>query len=364
MSIGRNALRSGLVMVAAVGLIAGCAKEREQAEPPRAVNVVRVAASPGDLGVSYTGDVRARYESVLGFRIPGKITARLVDVGQTVTPGQVLARLDPADQRLQSVAARQQMLAAQSTYEQAKNDLARFKDLYRQNFVSAAELDRRQTAYDVAQAQLAQAKAQLGIYENQSEYTSLKADHAGVVTAIGAEVGQVVAAGQMVAKVARPGEREVAISVPENRLAELRRARDVRIGLWAAPEKRYRGRIREVAPSAEPVTRTYTVKVTVVDADDEVELGMTANVYIEGNGAGQVVRLPPTALFQKGTEPAVWVVDPKSSQVSLRPVRVGRYTDDAVIVVAGLDPGELVVRAGVHKLFAGESVRVLPGAAE
>jgi multidrug efflux system membrane fusion protein len=360
----KRTIRAGVATLAALALLGGCGKEAKQAEPPRAVNVVRVTASAGALGASYTGDVRARYESVLGFRIPGKIAARLVDVGERVVAGQALAQLDPADQKLQSVAARQQVLAAQSSHEQAKTDLARFTDLHRQNFVSAAELDRRKTAYEVAEAQLAQARAQLRIYENQSDYTVLKADHAGVVTGIGAEVGQVVAAGQMVAKVARPGEMEVAINVPENRLAELRGAQEVRIGLWAAPERRYRGRIREIAPSAEPVTRTYTVKVSVLDADAEVQLGMTATVHIGGNGGGQVMRLPPTALFQKGAEPAVWVVDPGSAEVSLRPVRVARYTDDAVIVSAGLVAGEMVVRAGVHKLFAGEKVRILPGAPE
>ncbi|MEO8040851.1 MAG: efflux RND transporter periplasmic adaptor subunit, partial [Betaproteobacteria bacterium] len=174
-----------------------------------------------------------------------------------------------------------------------------------------------------------------------------------------AEVGQVVAAGQMVMQLARRGEREVAINVPENRLGELRKADQVRIGFWARPDKVLDGRIREIAPSADPVTRTYTTKVTILNPDAEVELGMTATVFFRTNGHGPVVRLPATALFQKGDDAAVWIVDPKTNQVSLRPVKVARYGDDFVSLSEGLAGGEVVVRAGVHKLFANEKVRIL-----
>lgn len=356
---------STLVLAIAVVLAqAGCAKEEKKPDEPRAVNVVRAETSSGELGTSYTGEVRARFETQLGFRVAGKVTARLAEVGDKVKTGQVLAKLDPGDQQLGIEAARQQLAAADANYEQNRSDLTRFTELAKQGFVSTADIERRANATRVAEAQLAQARAQLGTYENQSAYTQLRADHDGVVTAIGAEVGQVVAAGQMVMRVARRGEREVAVNVPENRLAEIRNAKQIRIGFWAEPDKLLDGRVREIAPSADPVTRTYTTKVTILDADTNVQLGMTANVYFKSNGHGSVVRLPATALYQKGTEAAVWVVDPKTAQVSLRPVKVGRFGDDGVTITEGLAGGEIVVRAGVHKLFANEKVRILAEAAQ
>lgn len=356
---------SPLVLATTVALaLGGCAKEEKKPDEPRAVNVVRAETSSGELGASYTGEVRARYETQLGFRVAGKVTARLAEVGDTVRVGQVLARLDPGDQQLGIEAARQQLAAAQANYEQNRSDLVRFTELAKQGFVSTADIERRANATRVAEAQLAQAKAQLGTYENQSAYTQLRADHDGVVTAIGAEVGQVVSAGQMVMRVARRGEREVAVNVPENRLAEIRAAKKVGIGFWAEPGKLLDGRVREIAPSADPVTRTYTTKVTILNPDAEVQLGMTANVYFKSNGNGSVVRLPSTALYQKGSEAAVWVVDPKTGQVSLRPVKVGRFGDDGVTITEGLAGGEIVVRAGVHKLFANEKVRILAEVAQ
>jgi RND family efflux transporter MFP subunit len=292
--------------------------------------------------------------------VPGKVSARLVEVGSTVKAGQVLARLDPGDQQLGIEAARQQLSAAQTNYDQSAKDLARFSELAKQGFVGAADLERRASAARVAEAQLAQAKAQLGTFENQSAYTSLRADHDGIVTAIGAEVGQVVAAGQMVVRVARRGEREVVVNVPENRLSEVRDAKQIKIGFWAEPDKLLDGKVREIAPSADPVTRTYATKITILKPDADIQLGMTANAYFMSDGQGSVVRLPSTALYQKGDDTAVWVVDPKTGQVSLRPVKVGRFGDDAVTIISGLAGGELVVRAGVHKLFPNEKVRILP----
>jgi len=344
--------------------LAACGKEEKTPDPPRPVNVVRAESATGELGTSYTGEVRARFETALGFRLAGKVTARLAEIGDGVKAGQVLARLDPADQRLGTEAAQQQMSAAQTTYEQNRSDLARFSELARQGFIGAAELERRTAATRVAEAQLSQAKAQLGTYQNQSSYTELRADHDGVVTAIGAEAGQVVAAGQMVMRVARNGEREVAINVPENRLGEVRKAQQIHVGFWAQPDKLLDGRVREIAPSADPVTRTYTTKVTILNPDAEVQLGMTANVSFRVDGHGAVVRLPSTALFQKGDQTAVWIVDPKTGQVNLRPVKVARFGDDAVSITEGLAGGELVVRAGVHKLFANEKVRILREAAQ
>ena len=340
-------------------LLAGCQREAPPPLPPRIVNVLKVESAKPDALASYTGDVRARYETALGFRVPGKIVARLVDVGAIVKAGQPLARLDPADQQLGIDAARQQTVAAQANHDQLRNDLQRFTELKKDGFISAADLDRRTAAFEVAKAQLAQSKSQLDITRNQSAYTVLTADHDGVVTAIAAETGQVVGAGQMVAKVARLTEKEVLVNVPENRVEAFRSTPEIAIDLWASPGQFYAGTVREISPAADPVTRTVAARVSIVDADAAVGWGMTANVYLRGNDAGAIARLPATAVFQKGDAPAVWVVDPKSSQVVLRPIKVARFGDEGVTVTDGLAAGEMVVRAGVHKLFAGEKVRVI-----
>lgn len=352
-------LRRTMPALAVALCLSACSKEPQPIEEVRPVHVVKVELGGGGTQTTYTGDVRARYETALGFRVAGKVVERRVEVGSRVARGEVLARLDPSDYQLNIEAAKSQLAAASSDFAQAEDDLKRYRDLYEQKFVSAAEFDRRQTAYDVAKARLEQAQAQLGVTRNQSAYTTLRADHAGIVTAIAAEVGQVVSAGQTVMRVARPEEMEVVIAVPESRLDEVGAARQAAITLWAEPGARFAGRIREISPSADPVTRTYSVKVTLLDPTPRVQLGMTANVLL-GTGQGEpVIRLPLTALFQQGDEPAVWLVDPKTGRVTLTPVEVARYTQDAVEIASGLGEGDLVVRAGVHKLHAGQQVRVL-----
>lgn len=355
---------SVLIALPLLVFVAACQKGTERPDEPRPVHVVKATLTADDQEASYTGDVRARWESSLGFRVPGKIVARLVEVGQKVKKNEVLARLDPEDQKLSAEAAKQQLVAFRSDYQQTKADLVRYKELFEKGFISAADYDKRKTSYDTAAARLEQGTAQLELTRNQTAYTTLHADQDGVVTAVQAEVGQVVLAGQTVIKVARLDEKEVAVNVPENRLVELRGTKEVDITLWATPGKSYHGRIREVSPSADNVTRTYTVKVTLLDPDPTVQLGMTANVFVKGGSRVAAARLPLTALFQKGSEPAVWVIDPKTGQVVLTPVQVGRYTQDYVTVVSGLKDGDLVVRAGVHKLNQGEKVRILADAAQ
>jgi membrane fusion protein, multidrug efflux system len=339
--------------------LSACSKEPPRVEDVRPVHVVEVKLDGSGTQTTYTGDVRARYETALSFRVAGKIVERKVEVGSRVTRGELLARLDPSDYQLNIEAANSQLAAARSDFAQAQDELKRFRDLYEKKFISAAEFDRRQTAFDVAKARLEQAQAQLGVTRNQSAYTSLRADHAGIVTAIAVEVGQVVTAGQTVMRVARPEEMEVVVAVPESKLDDLRAATQVLTTLWAEPETRFKGRIRETSPSADPVTRTYSIKVTILDPSPKVQLGMTANVFLGSGVAEPVIRLPLTALFQQGDKGAVWIVDPKTGVVALTPVQVTRYTQDGVEIAAGLKPGDLVVRAGVHKLHPGQKVRVL-----
>lgn len=348
----------------AMTCLAGCKPAEPPPEPPRAVNVVRIEAGKGANTANYTGDVRARYETALGFRVGGKIASRLVDVGDVVRKGQVLMRLDPSDQRLSEQAAGDALSAARASHDQAVTDFKRFEDLFRRGFISAAEFDRHRTTLDVATARLSEARAQLDMARNQADYTTLHAQADGVVTLVDAEAGQVVGPGQPVVRVARPGQKEVAFSVPENQLDRVHSGVSVRVDLWALPGHAYAGRVREVSPVADPVTRTYLAKASITDADRQVQLGMTAAVHVEEGESPSVIRLPTTALFQKGDDTAVWVVDPASSQVTLRPVKVGRYAEDYITVVEGLEPGQMVVRAGVQKLFPNQKVRVLADRAQ
>ena len=353
----RYVVRIAATLVLIAGLSA-CGKEAAKAPEARVVNVVRVHPGSGSSEVAYSGDVRARYETNLSFRVAGKIVARNVEVGTVVRSGDVLARLDPEDQKLNAQSAQSQLAATQSEYDQIKADLERYSDLYKKEFISKADYDRRLSAFNVAQARLAQAKAQLSVTQNQTGYTALAADHAGVITAIQAEVGQVVAPGQAVMKLARTDDKEVVISIPENRLAELNGSKEIAITLWANPAMKYRGKVREVSPSADPVTRTYAAKISVLNPDTTMKLGMTANVYLTGARRGVSAMLPATALFQDNGKAAVWLVDPAASTVKLVPVEVGEYIEDKIAITAGLKQGDVVVRAGVHKLFAGEKVRI------
>lgn len=326
--------------------------------------VVTQKAVAGDAGLqaSFAGEVRARSESALGFRVGGKIIERLVDVGAVVKAGTPLARIDARDLQLNSASVRSQLAAAQADVVQAQADYTRYNDLYQKKFVSGADIDKRKATLDVAQARLDQAKAQLNVADNQSTYALLTADRAGVITAVEAEAGQVVAAGQTVVRLARDAEKEIAIAVPENRLPELQAAQKIDVTLWATPDKRYAGKVREISPGADAVTRTYAARIAVADADVQMRLGMTANVLVHrdgtGTSAGNAVVLPLTALYQQGTNTALWIVDPKTQTVKLMPVVVGVFREDAVTIVSGVNAGDVVVTAGVHKLTQGQKVRV------
>lgn len=338
--------------------LAGCGEKPPA--PALAPLVVTQQVVAGDAGqqASFAGEVRARSESALGFRVGGKITARLVDVGAVVKPGTAIARIDARDLQLNSASVKSQMAAAQADVTQAQADYARYRDLFQKNFVSAAEIDRRKATLEVAQARLEQARAQLNVADNQSTYAVLSADRAGVITAVEADVGQVVAAGQTVVRLARESEKEILITIPENRLPEVQAAQRIVVGLWAARGRLYTGRVREVSPIADAVTRTYAVRIAVPDADANMRLGMTASVVLQQPGAGDAVVLPLTAVYQQGAQAALWVVEPASQTVKLTPVKVGVFRENTVTVLSGVKQGDRVVTAGVHKLTQGQKVRL------
>jgi membrane fusion protein, multidrug efflux system len=341
-------------------LLSACAKEQIVSEPVRPVMTQKISLAASTDADVYSGDVRPRHEADLGFRIGGKIISRQVDVGARVKKGALLARLDPRDAQLTAQSAQSQVAATETEFNFAKAELERNRDLLAKNFISQAVYDAKLNSFNSAQAKLAQARSQAAVSSNQSAYASLYADQDGVITAVNAEPGQVVAAGQSVVKLARPEEKDVVINIPESRVADIKKVQEVALRLWALPEKIYQGKVREVSPSADPVTRTYTAKIGIVDAAD-IQLGMTANVLLQQNGAARTAVLPLSALYQQDGKSALWIVDAQG-KVQLRPVQTGAYREDGVVIIAGVKEGEVVVTAGVHKLVPGQSVR-LPDAA-
>jgi RND family efflux transporter MFP subunit len=340
--------------------LAACSQPTPVASAPRPVLAQVVHPAASGLGNLYSGEVRARHETDLAFRVGGKLVARTVDVGSRVTRGTVLAKLDPQDAKLAVDGARSQLAAAEADHSLAKAELERYRQLFAQNFVSQAVLDARVTTFNATKAKLDQALAQLATARNQSDYTTLIADADGVITAVTAELGQVVSPGQPIVRLARPDEKEVVINVPESRLAELREAKRVLVSLWTQPERPYTGLVREISPTADPVTRTFTVKVSVPQAGATVRLGMTANVIVGDPNESTVVTLPLGALDQSAGAASVWIVDPQTRTATPRPVEIGAYREDGVTVRTGVSAGEVVVTAGVHKLVAGETVRLAP----
>jgi multidrug efflux system membrane fusion protein len=353
--------RSLPFLLLAALLLDGCQKHEPPPVVVQPVQLVEVKAGSAETATVFAGEVKPRHEAELAFRIGGKMIQRSVDTGARVKKGQVLARLDPADVGLQAEAAKAAVAAAEADHTFARAEYERYRQLQSEKFVSASALEQKRNLFNAAGARLDQARAQLSVTQNQAGYAALVAPDSGVITAVRAEAGQVVAAGQAVMKLAREDEREVAISVPENRLRDLERAREIGVFLWANPQKIYPARVREIAPAVDPVTRTFAVRVSILDADPTVQWGMTANVGLRGEGNATAVLIPAPALYRKDGTPAVWIFDQKARMVSLRPVEIGQYREDGVIVTAGLAGGEWIVAAGVNKLQPGQAVRPYEG---
>ncbi|MEF7614105.1 efflux RND transporter periplasmic adaptor subunit [Aquincola sp. MAHUQ-54] len=342
----------------ASALLAGCSRPAAEAEPVRAVRTVVVAAQSAGGSAEYAAEVRARTESRLSFRVGGKITRRHVDLGDTVKAGQVLAQLDPQDLRLGETAAQAAVRAAQVNFDLAAADLKRYRELRDQGFISGAELERRQTTMQAAQAQLEQARAQAGVQANQAAYSSLVADVAGVITGVDAEPGAVVSAGTPVLRLAHDGPRDVVFTVPEDRLTSVRallgRPGAVQVTLWGSGEQRMPASVREVAAAADPVTRTFLVKADVGNAP--VRLGQTATASIAQARVDNVTKLPLSAVFEQQGASAVWVVDVPTMTVRAQRIQVGGADGRDIVVTGGLQPGQRVVSAGVHVLTQGQKV--------
>lgn len=351
-----SALAATLAMSALV-LVTGCSKPVEKTEDVRPVRTITLSAEHEDVLAQFSGDVRARIESRLGFRVGGKIITRKVDVGTMVKRGQVLMQLDPQDLQLAQMQSSAGLRAAESNQYLASEELKRYKDLRAKNFVSQAVLDGKETTYKAAQASYEQAVAGFKSQSNQTGYTTLVADVDGVVTSVEAEVGQVVAAGTPVVRVAQLGEKEVVIGIPEDQVDTLRRVTDVRVRTWAKPDQILQGAIREISPVADPVTRTYTVRISIADAPADVRLGMTAFVAFAAKTPVAMVKVPLTALFQEKNTSAVWVVE--SGAVKLVPVQIGASAGNDILLAGGVTAGQTVVTAGVNLLKPGQKVTIL-----
>lgn len=351
-----------VVSALCVLMLSACHKAEPLQEPVRAVKVMTVGAVSSDLDLEFSGEIRARVETGLGFRIAGKLLSRSVELGQRVKAGQELAHIDAQDYRLASDATAAQVLVAQTNRDLAGADLKRYQDLYKQGFISSAELERREAAYKSAQAQWQQAQAQNTVQSNQSSYTRLLADGAGVITAVDASAGQVLAAGQSVVRLALDGPRDVVFSVPEDKLSALKPGSVVAVRLWNSG-KTLQAKVRDVSASADPVTRSFVVKAVLPSGlgRDEVDvvLGATVTVTLPSMAAASgvaVVKLPTSALRQEGGATSVWLLDPQTMTVKPQAVDVHTADGNDAVVSAGLKNGDQVVVSGVHVLNPGQKV--------
>ena len=344
MGIGSGSIRMMLGM-ALLGMLAACGKADPVVEAPRPVLVMHPAAGADTAPAAYAGDIRARNESPLSFRIGGNLVKRLVDAGDRVRRGQLLAELDPGDAALQASAAQAEMI-------RIGGDLERYRKLVAQKLVSQSTFDAQQAAYRAARAQYELAR-------NQSAYTRLLAPADGVIATRSAEAGQTVAAGQAIYTLAGDIGREVAIALPESRIREVSVGQQVMVELWSAPGRLLPGRVREISPAADPQARTYAARVALDgDAAKAVELGQSARVYMPQAGERAALRLPLSAVQRDGEgKPAsVWVVDAKTRRVHLAPVQLGAYAEGTVPLLGGVTADAWVVAAGGHLLREGQLV--------
>lgn len=347
------------MLLLVTALLAACSRPSPAPEPVRAVRTLEVAAGTAGATQLFAAEVRARTESRLGFRVAGKLLSRRAELGQRVQAGQALAQLDPADLRLGQDAARAALRAAQAQFELADADALRFRELKTQGFISSAELDRRETMLRAAVAQLEQARAQAGVQGNQAAYAALLAPASGVITAVEAEPGAVLAVGAPVLRLAHDGPRDAVFAVPEDQVAAYRvllgRAGALQVRAWGS-ETLLPATVREVAAAADPATRTFLVKADLGSAP--VQLGQTLTVLAAAPPRVGVVRLPLAAVFQHQGQPAVWLVDRETMTLKAQPVQVAGADGNEVVVAGGLEPGQRVVTAGVHVLQPGQKVKL------
>lgn len=340
--------------------LAACKEEvakTEPSEPVRPVRVVEVGATASARPIVYSGTVKARVEAPLSFRVGGKIVDRKVDIGDHVEAGQAIANLDPADLQLALKAAEAGVASAEAQKTVADDALGRARQLYEKGFATKAQLDSAQLAADQAAAQVQNTTSARNQAANQTAYAALLADGPGIITDVRSDRGQVVAAGTPVVTLARDGAKEIAVAVPEQDVRFFAKDATVEVSFWAEPDLAVKGKVREVAGSADAVARTFAIRVTIPD-EPRIRLGMTATVKAEVPVADAGPVVPLTALAEADGKPIVWVVDRQSATVAPRPVKVGAAAADGVRVSEGLARGDLVVTAGAQFMSPGKKVRL------
>ena len=347
-----------LLLLPLVALAACGPTTAQQPAAERPVLVTTVHYEPEVADRSFVGTVRPRIESDLDFRVTGKVSKRLVEVGSHVDAGQPLATLDEADLNLQAEQAEAELSAAKGVRAQAGAAETRTKELREKGWSTDAQLDQAKAAADEARARLNRAERSVELTKNSLSYATLVADASGVVTATFIEPGQVVAAGQAAIRVARLAEKEVVVAIPETLLARAKSG-EARVSIWSEPDKHYAAKLRELAPSADPTTRTYLAKFSMPGAGNEVQLGMTATLILSDAASERVARLPFSALFDQGGGPSLYVVDTKTGAITLKGVAVKSYERNDVLISGGVAEGADVVALGVQKLNPAEKVRVV-----
>ncbi|MFD2252169.1 efflux RND transporter periplasmic adaptor subunit [Pseudochelatococcus lubricantis] len=353
----RKAMGACLLLLA-LPLLAACQQQEKAAErPARTVRTVTVEVREAGDTVTLTGHVEAQDEAAVAFRVGGRMLARLVNVGDRVKAGQVLARLDRQNAQNNLRSAEAALSAASATLAQHRNTFERQRHLLDRGFTTRANFDAAQQAHLSAQSAVDDATAQLKIARDNLDYTEIHADADGVITARGAEPGEVVQAGQMIVRIARENGRDAVFDVPAQVLRNAPADPVIRVALSDSPGVAAEGRVREIAPQADPVTRTFAVKVGLSNPPEAFRLGATV-VGTMRLDAGAAIELPASALTEFNQQPAVWVVDPATSTVSLRNIEVQRFNPSSVAVASGLDEGEIVVTAGVQVLHDGMKVRL------
>jgi len=346
-----------------ISALAACKKEEKAATPEvRPVRTVTVALSEAGETVSLTGEIQARYQADIGFRVNGKIIERPVDVGTQVKKGDLLARLDPQQYRQDFEVAKAEVATAEAEETRSEAQEWRQRELLKNGNTTRVQYDQSLKTFKTAQAQLNSARARQVQASENLDYTELKADNDGVITTVGADPGQVVSAGQMVVRLAQPGEREAVFNVAEALLKNPpRKDPTVEVNLVSNPDIRTEGRVRYISPQADPTTRTYTVRVSLPGAPPQMRLGANVIGSVTLN-QGSSITIPGTALFQKEGQPAVWLVE-KDGTVQLKQITIDRYQGDLVVVGDGLAQGNVVVTGGVQKLLPGQKVRLTQASA-
>lgn len=353
-----------LAAVAAAALLAGCLREVEKPAPEiRPVRTITIEKRAAGSTVAITGNVQAQNEVNEGFRIDGRLIERLVDVGDTVKKGQLIARLDPQNEESGLQAARAQLSAAQARLVEARSNFERMRDLVAEDAVSRAQFEQAEALRKTAESQVQAAQSQVSLAQNRLGYTQLFASVAGVVTARGPEPGEVVMPGRMIVQIAREGARDAVFDVPVSVKNSAPSHPDINVVLAGDPSVTARGKVREIAPRADPVTGTFRIRVRLIDPPAAMRLGTTVTGRMTLDAA-PAIEIPSTALVRAGGQTAVWVVDPASKAVAQREITVGSAGEASVQVKSGLADGDIVVTAGVHALRPGQKVSLLGAAAK